>query len=230
MSYRIVLKDASYSWEVRAGRVDALHHISLEFTCGIPYLICGRSGSGKTTLGLLCGGLVKPASGEVYFEGANSDSRRVAVVFQFPETLFFEDSVRKEFQSIHGNQSDTVAAAWLTELGLDYSSLAERLPEKLSSAEGRLTAVALQLSREPNLLILDEPTIGLDAKHRNALLQCIRKWLTPERMLIIVTHDLALMRVFGGETCILNQGKLERRIRTDELMRNNSLLQQYELI
>ncbi|MBU0690922.1 energy-coupling factor ABC transporter ATP-binding protein [bacterium] len=227
---KLILSSISYSWESRQGKVAALNNLDLELQSGSPYLICGRSGSGKTTLGLLCAGLLKPDNGELRFSPESINSDRIAIVFQFPEALFLEDSVRKEFESIHGDAADHAAQRWLNEVGLDYSELADRLPARLSSAEGRLTAIAFQLSREPALLILDEPTIGLDSKHRRELTECLHNWIAPDRMLIIITHDLALMRALKGETCILKEGRVELRTQTEKLLHNETLLKQYEMI
>jgi len=227
---KLIVDSISYSWEARQGKVPALTAFSAEFQSGIPGLLCGKSGSGKTSLGLICSRLVKPDSGSIEFQPDLASKSDIAMVFQFPETLFLEDTVRDEFESIHGDSADSTAKEWLEEVGLDYSKIAERLPAKLSSAERRLTAIALQLSRNPSLLFLDEPTVGLDSMHRGRLIECLRKWISSDRLLIIITHDLILMREFGGETFILKEGKVELKIPTEELLLNRALLEQYDLI
>jgi len=140
--------------------------------------------------------------------GKRESNEPVALVFQNPELLFLEDSIRREFRAMHGPAADSVAAAWLARVDLDYASLADRIPFDVSAAEGRLIAAALQLSANPGVLILDEPTIGLDPRNRSHLVRLIDSWLTDDRLLVMITHDLRLMSHYGGRTHVLDAGRL----------------------
>jgi energy-coupling factor transporter ATP-binding protein EcfA2 len=224
------VNDLVYRWEHNRESVPALDKACAAFTPGHASFICGKSGSGKTTIGLVCAGLLKPTSGVVQYEPESISRDNVAVVFQFPETLFLEESVRKEFEATHNDQADSIADEWLAMFGIESRRVLDLLPSRLSAAEGRLVAIALQMSRDPECLILDEPTIGLDSHHRKRLIVCLRNWIREERILIIISHDTSLMKQLSGETTLMEQGRVCNQIESERFLKDESLLLRYGLM
>jgi energy-coupling factor transporter ATP-binding protein EcfA2 len=224
------VNDVLYRWEHSRGDVPALNKASAAFSSGHASFICGKSGSGKTTLGLICAGLLKPSDGEVRYDPESVSRSDIAMVFQFPETLFLEDSARKEFEATHADQAKTKADEWFSRFGIEGARVLDLLSSRLSAAEGRLIAIALQMSREPECLILDEPTIGLDSHHRKRLIGCLENWLVEDRILIIISHDASLMRQLKGTTVLMGQGRVHLQLETDKLLQDETLLQQFGLI
>jgi energy-coupling factor transporter ATP-binding protein EcfA2 len=202
----VVLEHVAYSYRTDDGPIPALCDVSLELTRGQHYQICGPSGSGKSTLSLLLAGLIVPDSGTATFRSAAA--LRPAYVFQFPEQLFFCDTVRAEFAETHGDLDSAGLTALLYEFGLDDPVLLERNPYHLSMGYARLTALALQIARDPGLLIVDEPTIGLDEVHARLIIRILRQWISAKRILVIVTHDLELIREIGGTCLVMANGGL----------------------
>jgi energy-coupling factor transport system ATP-binding protein len=224
------VNDLVYRWEHNRASVPALDKASAAFASGHASFICGKSGSGKTTLGLACAGLLKPISGVVQYEPESDSRYDVAVVFQFPETLFIEESVREEFEAAHDYQADSIANEWLAMFGIESTRVLDLLPSRLSVAEGRLVAIALQMSRNPECLILDEPTIGLDSHHRKQLINCLRDWIREERILIIISHDTSLMKQLSGETTLMEQGRVHYQIESERLLKDEDLLLRFGLM
>jgi energy-coupling factor transporter ATP-binding protein EcfA2 len=226
----LIAENLSFTYSFRGGECTAVREISAEFAPGIPHLICGPSGSGKSTLSLLLAGLLTPSGGEVKLNGEDlaAQRSRIAFVFQFAETIFFEDSVREELKQWMGSNADHDPSVF-GQLGIDYSGIADTHPFHLSQGMSRLTAIALQVARSPQLLLLDEPTIGLDPDHERCVIELLRNWISPQRILIVVTHDLDVMRKLGGQAWVLKGGELVWSGETAILIQNHELLKSYGL-
>jgi energy-coupling factor transporter ATP-binding protein EcfA2 len=227
---RLFVNNLAYRWEHNRESVPALDGTSAAFASGHASFICGKSGSGKTTLGLICAGLLKPTGGVVQYEPESVSRNSIAMVFQFPETLFLEESVRKEFEATHDYQADSIADEWLATFGIESSRVLDLLPSRLSAAEGRLIAIALQMSRDPECLILDEPTIGLDSHHRKRVINILLDWIREERILIIISHDTSLMKQLRGETILMEKGRVCYQIESERLLKDEALLLQFGLM
>jgi energy-coupling factor transport system ATP-binding protein len=227
---KLVADNLQYAWPGQSGSECALDHISAEFNPGTIHLICGPSGSGKSTLSLMLAGLIKPDSGIISLNGLPLETRRhrIACTFQFPENIFFEDSVQDELNHwcMGDHQPDT---AFFDLLGIDFASIAQKHPFHLSAGFGRMTGIALQLSRQPDVLILDEPTTGLDWIFHGRLIRVLREWISPDRILIVVTHDLGVMAELGGMSWVMERGRLGWFGATAQLLADPHLLEQYGL-
>ena len=169
-----------------------LNDVSMSVNNGEIFGISGRSGSGKTTLAKLICGLLKPVSGSV------SCSEQPRMVMQFPERQLFartvlEDVMYGPLNLGFGKQKAMEAAlGTLGRLGLD-SRLYGRSPFSLSGGEKRITAIAGILAMDPQILVLDEPTAGLDGFGRSALSSILSDLHSEGRTIIIVSHDDAFM-------------------------------------
>ncbi|MFN9621117.1 MAG: ABC transporter ATP-binding protein [Synechococcaceae cyanobacterium] len=168
-----------------------LRDISLTVAAGQPALVAGRSGSGKTTLLELISGLAEPDGGRILWDGEplNSRQRRwlSGLVFQFPERHFLGLSVGQELKIGQKRLRAEQAEAVLRRVGLEGVPL-QREPERLSGGQQRRLALAVQLLRDPRVLLLDEPTAGLDWQVREEVLQLLAD-LGKERALLVVTHE-----------------------------------------
>jgi energy-coupling factor transport system ATP-binding protein len=183
------LRDVSYQSATAASPV--LRQINLQLTIGAPALVAGPSGCGKTTLLEVISGLAEPKTGSVTWngEGLNGRQRRwlSGLVFQFPERHFLGLSVGQELKLGQRRLSADNAEAVLTLVGLGGLSL-QQAPEQLSGGQQRRLALAVQLLRNPKVLLLDEPTAGLDWSVRREILDLLAV-LAKDRILLVVTHE-----------------------------------------
>jgi energy-coupling factor transport system ATP-binding protein len=154
-------------------------------------LIIGPSGSGKSTLLEILSGLAEQTQGEICWGNQTILSYNLqelaGLVFQFPERHFCGGSVLEELRFGHPELSVTQVRDALEEVGLDQISL-NNSPNALSGGQQRRLALAVQLIRQPNILMLDEPTAGLDWSMRGQLVKLLAK-LKAHWTLLVVTHD-----------------------------------------
>ena len=202
----------------------ALRNVSLHIAPGERVGIIGHTGSGKSTLVQHLAGLLKPASGRVLLSGtpahassaaARNQRRRVGIAFQYPEEQLFEQTVLREvaFGPRNLGLRDPEAAervGWALEMvGLDPDAVASRSPFSLSGGERRRVALAGVLAMQPDVLILDEPTAGLDPRGRSALLDRVAAWHAEMKItLIVVSHDLAALARLVDRAIILQDGRI----------------------
>ncbi len=171
----VSIEQASFAYGERA----AVDGVDLELRRGEVVALTGPNGSGKTTLAKLASGLIAPASGRVRLSG------RAAYLSQDPGRYLTRDRVDAEVAL--GVGGDTARARrWLAALGL--SGLEARHPRDLSSGERERLALASVLAVEPDLLVLDEPTRGVDPERKAELAELLRGGAA-ERATLVVTHD-----------------------------------------
>lgn len=188
-----------------------LADVNLRLEPGQPALVAGRSGSGKTTLLELISGLAEPSGGTILWEGRplNARQRRwlCGLVFQFPERHFLGLTVAQELRlgqrRLAAEQAETV----LRQVGLEGIN-PQQAPERLSGGQQRRLALAVQLLRDPRVLLLDEPTAGLDWSVRQEVLDLLGR-LAADRVLLVVTHEPELFRGVIGQGWRLERGRLE---------------------
>jgi len=187
-----------------------LRDISLTLAAGEPALVAGRSGSGKTTLLELISGLAEPDAGRVLWNGEALSGRQrrwlCGLVFQFPERHFLGLTVGQELRLGQKRLRSEQAEAVLRRVGLEGVPL-QREPERLSGGQQRRLALAVQLLRDPRVLLLDEPTAGLDWQVREEVLQLLAD-LGRDRALLVVTHEPELFRNVIDRGWRLENGRL----------------------
>ena len=187
-----------------------LRDISLTLAAGEPALVAGRSGSGKTTLLELISGLAEPDAGRVLWNGEALSGRQrrwlCGLVFQFPERHFLGLTVGQELRLGQKRWRSEQAEAVLRRVGLEGVPL-QREPERLSGGQQRRLALAVQLLRDPRVLLLDEPTAGLDWQVREEVLQLLAD-LGRDRALLVVTHEPELFRNVIDRGWRLENGRL----------------------
>ncbi len=186
-----------------------LADINLKLRVGTPALVAGRSGSGKTTLLEVICGLATQDRGRILWDDEVLTSRQrrwlCGLVFQFPERHFLGLTVGQELKLGQRRLPAERAAEVLHKVGLGSLSL-RQVPEQLSGGQQRRLALAVQLLRDPRVLLLDEPTAGLDWTVREEVLQLLAV-LGRERAMLVVTHEPEL---FSG---VIERGwRLERGV------------------
>ena len=188
-----------------------LRGINLELGIQKLGLIIGPSGSGKTTLLEILAGLAEPTSGKVSWgqqELSALDLQYLGgIVFQFPERHFCGDTLLEELRLGHPELTSQQVREALQEVGLAHLSFSTS-PHNLSGGQQRRLALAVQLIRQPNLLLLDEPTAGLDWSMRQQLVSLLAK-LKQHWTLLIVTHDAGDLLTIADRCWSINHGQLE---------------------
>ncbi len=197
-------------YQPQTGKKRILDKICLKINKNEIILIIGKSGSGKTTLLEIVSGLIEQQKGEILLgnQVLNSRKRRwlCGIVFQFPERYFLGSTIGQELKFGYKSIRETRIKNILKKVGLDEVNLAAR-PEQLSGGQQRRLAVAAQLLRSPSLLLLDEPTAGLDWSIKNDVKDLINK-LSFENTIIIVTHEPELFDDLPSKKFLLKEGKL----------------------
>lgn len=205
-------------------QVEALKGINLGIKRGEFVGIIGETGSGKTTLVQHFNGLLRPTAGEVFIDGQNiwskdSDLRslraRIALLFQFPEHQLFEETVFKDVSfgpknlGLEGVELRKRVFEGLKLVGLDVGEYAERSPFNLSGGEKRRVAMAGILAMNPEVIILDEPTAGLDpAGRRYFLAQVERLHREHNITVIMVTHNMEEASRLADRLFVFSRGEL----------------------
>ena len=188
-----------------------LEGINLQASSGKPILIVGASGSGKTTLVEVISGLSNPQKGKICWEKVPIKARQrrwlCGVVFQFPERYFLGLTVAQELRLGHRRLSGEAQRDALQKVGLTNLDL-RQAPERLSGGQQRRLAIAVQLLRRPSILLLDEPTAGLDWSVREEIIDLLTK-IEKEQILIVVTHEPELFKNIFSSNYLLKDGKLQ---------------------
>ncbi len=210
--------------------VDALRGIELCAKPGQLIALTGRNGSGKTTLLKHLVGLLQPKQGEVFVHGLDTRVasvqqliRYVGYVPQNPSSLLFADTVRQELEftrRAHGMASAD-HSQWLGMLGLE--GLSERYPRDLSVGERQRVALASILIAEPSILLLDEPTRGLDPLEKQALALFLRAQTAEGRTVILATHDVELAAQCAQRVVVIDQGRVVADGPAGEVMSQQTL-------
>ena len=201
-----------------------LDQVSLQIGAGEFVGIVGCTGCGKTTLLKAMAGLLEVQSGEILLDGENIFSRRfdravlrrkVGMVFQYPEYQLFEETVAKDVAfgpkqvGMTGEELDRVVEESIRLTGLDYEEVKERSPFELSGGQKRRVAIAGVLAMKPEILILDEPTAGLDPSAHRDVLELIRRIHRKERMtILLVSHNMGDIAELADRVLVMNRGKL----------------------
>ena len=219
----IKLENVNFTYSpTTAYEIHALKNINLEIRDGEFIGLIGHTGSGKSTLVQHLNGLMKATSGTIYYNGENiyaegysmKDLRsKVGLVFQYPEHQLFEVDVLADVcfgpknQGLSKEEAEERAKRALSMVGLREKYYKQSTFE-LSGGQKRRVAIAGVLAMEPDVLILDEPTAGLDPKGRDEILEQIKKLHEENHItIILVSHSMEDVAKYVGRIIVMNQGE-----------------------
>jgi tungstate transport system ATP-binding protein len=196
---------------LQAGATTILDRLSLTIAPGAPTLIVGPNGAGKTTLLRLCMGLAKPSTGRISWGGrTDSTLRRRAILFQRPVMLRRTTAANVAYALAQAGtprrQRAARVAALLDRVGL--AELAQRPARRLSGGEQQRLALARALARDPEVLLLDEPTANLDPAATRSVEAIILMAAQSGIKIVMASHDLGQVRRLAGEAIFLVRGAL----------------------
>ena len=222
----IKINHVFYTYQKKATNATlALNDVSFEIEDNDFISIVGETGSGKSTLAQTFNALIFPDEGEVQtgdyvisYKNRKSRSlkglrKHVGLVFQFPEYQLFEETVEKDVAFGLKNygykevEAIKLAHKALEEVGID-KSFYKRSPFELSGGEKRRVAIAGIIALNPDILVLDEPTAGLDPKGSKIILNLINKFNKEGKTIILVTHDMNIVLNYSDHVVVMNDGKV----------------------
>ena len=221
----ITLENVSYIYQNGTPFAStALSDVSLTIKDGSYTALIGHTGSGKSTILQLLNGLLVPTDGEVrVFDtlitptSVNKEIRQirkqVGLVFQFAENQIFEETVLKDVAfgpqnfGVSREEAETIAREKLALVGID-ESLFERSPFELSGGQMRRVAIAGILAMEPRILVLDEPTAGLDPIGRKELMNLFKKLHQDGITIVLVTHLMDDVAEYADQVYVMEKGRL----------------------
>ena len=243
---QITFKDVSYIYNRKSPfEFAALNHINLDIPSGKFIAIVGKTGSGKSTLISHINALSKPSEGEVKIgDFINSPKKhhknkeikllrkKAGLIFQFPEYQLFEETVEKDVMFGPKNfgkskeESLVLAHEALNKVGLN-ETFYQRSPFELSGGEKRKVAIAGVIASEPETLIVDEPTAGLDPVGAIEIMDLFKKINEAGTTLILVTHDMNIVSQYADIVIVIEEGKVINVSTPSELFTKD--LEEYSL-
>jgi len=209
----LIMRGVAWSPTGRRG-APLVSGLNLEVGRGEIVALIGRSGSGKTTLLKLAAGILEPTEGTVRRERpAVPRVRPVALALEYPErqlfgrTLFEDVAALLWVEGIPAEERARSARRAMAEVGLDPDQFGDRFPISLSEGEKRRAALAGVIVEPPEILLLDEPTAGLDPEGRRALAQVIQRLRERGRTVILASHDLGFVATVADRVVVLIRGE-----------------------
>ena len=213
---------------VRAGSTTMIDRLTLTLAPGFPTLVIGPNGAGKSTLLRLCMGLVSPSAGHITW-GGRSDAKptRRAFVFQRPVMLRRTAAANVAYGLTHSDYPREKLAARTAELleRVGLSDLATRPARRLSGGEQQRLALARALARDPELLLLDEPTASLDPAATRGVEEIIRHAAQSGIKIVMASHDLGQVRRLAGDVVFMVRGRVHEQARAEEFLKAPSTLE-----
>ena len=242
----IILDNVSYTYQEGTPFASAaLSDVSLTIEDGSYTAIIGHTGSGKSTILQLLNGLLVPTEGSVRaFDtlitstSVNKQIRQirkqVGLVFQFAENQIFEETVLKDVAfgpqnfGVSVEEAEAIAREKLALVGID-ESLFERSPFELSGGQMRRVAIAGILAMEPKILVLDEPTAGLDPIGRKELMTLFKKLHQDGIAIVLVTHLMDDVAEFADQVYVMEKGKLVKSGKPSLVFQNVEFMEKIQL-
>lgn len=223
----------------------ALNGVNLQVEKGEFIGLIGHTGSGKSTLIQHLNGLLRPSSGKIFINDLDITQKdlslidirkKVGLVFQYPEYQLFEETIYKDIafgptnMSLSEEEIDARVKEAMALTGLDFESLKDRSPFDLSGGQKRRVAIAGVLAMKPELLILDEPTAGLDPKGRDEILDQIKEIHKRQgNTVILVSHSMEDISRLVNRIIVMNRGAVEFQGTPKEIFRFEERLKEIGL-
>ncbi len=233
----IIIDDVHFAYD---GIYTALSGVSVQIVSGERIAIMGANGAGKTTLVKHMNGLLRPQSGKVFLKGRDTErmsvaeiARVVGLVWQNPDHQLFLDTVEKEvtfgLKNLGFSDEEVIERCNRTLSRLGIEDLSERSPFSLSGGERKRVALASVLATEPQILALDEPTIGQDARQKENLSNLLMELNSRGCAVICVTHDIEFVIENFPRTLVMANGKIVADGPTNTVLTNDAVIEQCSL-
>ncbi|MBE6050753.1 MAG: energy-coupling factor transporter ATPase [Clostridium sp.] len=223
----------------------ALDSVNLEIKDGEFVTLIGHTGSGKSTLIQHINGLLKATSGKILIDGVDITKpdvklidirKKVGLVFQYSEYQLFEESIAKDIAfgpknlGLSDEEIKKRVIKSMEMVGLDYETYKDKSPFDLSGGQKRRVAIAGVIAMEPKVLILDEPTAGLDPKGRDDILAQIQKLHKDYGMtIILVSHSMEDVAKIAEKVIVMNGGKVALQGTPNEVFKEVEVLEKIGL-
>jgi energy-coupling factor transport system ATP-binding protein len=209
----IVVQDLSYSY----GDIMAIDSLNLSIRPGEFVAIVGENGSGKTTLVKHFNRLLTPARGNVVIAGKNTRqctitdlAREVGLVFQNPDHMFFADTVREEVEfglkNIGLSDGDSLIHTALEDVGLVHTK--DLYPRWLSRGERQRLAIACVIAMRPPVIVMDEPTTGLDGNEARLVMEILKTLQQAGHTIIVITHNREIAQYCADRVILMEKGRI----------------------
>ena len=242
----IALENVSFTYQEGTPLAStALSDVSLTIEDGSYTALIGHTGSGKSTILQLLNGLLVPSQGSVrVFDtlitstSKNKDIRQirkqVGLVFQFAENQIFEETVLKDVAfgpqnfGVSEEDAEQIAREKLDLVGID-ESLYNRSPFELSGGQMRRVAIAGILAMEPAILVLDEPTAGLDPLGRKELMNLFKKLHQSGMTIVLVTHLMDDVAEYANQVYVMEKGRLVKRGKPSDVFQDVVFMEKVQL-
>ena len=242
----IALENVSFTYQEGTPLAStALSDVSLTIEDGSYTALIGHTGSGKSTILQLLNGLLVPSQGSVrVFDtlitstSKNKDIRQirkqVGLVFQFAENQIFEETVLKDVAfgpqnfGVSEEDAEQIAREKLALVGID-ESLFDRSPFELSGGQMRRVAIAGILAMEPAILVLDEPTAGLDPLGRKELMTLFKKLHQSGMTIVLVTHLMDDVAEYANQVYVMEKGRLVKGGKPSDVFQNVVFMEEVQL-
>lgn len=242
----IEFKQLSFEYQANSPFASqALFDIDLQIKEKSFTALIGHTGSGKSTLVQHLNGLLKPSKGKVVIgdleilpeskqKEIKSARRRVGVVFQFPEAQLFEETVIKDVAfgpqnfGVSKEEAEKKAQEKLIQVGLS-EALSERSPFELSGGQMRRVAIAGILAMEPEVLVLDEPTAGLDPKAHLEMMSLFKKLNEEGQTVVLVTHNMDDVADYADFVYLLEKGRIIKSGSPSSIFQMPDFLREHQL-
>jgi energy-coupling factor transport system ATP-binding protein len=220
---------------------EVLRGINLQVRSGEFVALLGQNGAGKTTLAKHLNGLHQPTSGEVFVAGKlvadqqlSTHARSVGYCYQNPDHQIFSSTVSKEVAfgpSNLGYSSAEVESLVTDALELvGISALRDAHPFTLGRGQRQLVAVASILAMDPKLLVIDEPTTGMDRLGGMRAMGLLAQWASEGRTILVITHDMDLVSEFIDRSVVMAGGRILADGPTQDVFRNTAVLEEAHLM
>ena len=242
----IALENVSFTYQEGTPLAStALSDVSLTIEDGSYTALIGHTGSGKSTILQLLNGLLVPSAGSVrVFDtlitstSKNKDIRQirkqVGLVFQFAENQIFEETVLKDVAfgpqnfGVSEEEAEKIAREKLALVGID-ESLFDRSPFELSGGQMRRVAIAGILAMEPAILVLDEPTAGLDPLGRKELMNLFKKLHQSGMTIVLVTHLMDDVAEYANQVYVMEKGRLVKGGKPSDVFQDVVFMEEVQL-
>ena len=243
----ITFKDVSYTYHPNTPyEIEALKQINFHISSGEFIAIVGATGSGKSTLLQHMNGLLQPTQGSIQIGeyqlpikskkvSLKELRKKVGIVFQFPEHQLFEETVREDILfgpknfALKGIDDEGYLKELIQQIGLD-EDLLERSPFELSGGQMRKVAIAGVLAAKPEVLVLDEPTAGLDPESRKEVMELFARLHRENHLTtILVTHQMEDALQYADYIIVLSEGRIHLQGKPDEIFSNEKALEEVQL-